>query len=318
MGMAHPLAGLITKVKHRIGCPVPLKLVRIRRTRPRGGLRLPRRGVCARTSKSTRWTTSGTGAAVAEAECSLRDAIYAADEQWRNRTRSPSESAGTIKPRDRRCRELEGRSHDRRDDRPRLGRLAGRLSRRERSRNRGGDLGDSGQAKTPPRKSTGWGSANSTSASGSNRSPRAGPAATSSAPTSPGRSRARTTTASGSTKREVRPGRAPMPGKSAATSSPATPSGGSSPPARNSKSTGTSSAPTRRATLRLPNGPDPEEVEAEGGGIRVGAQCDRSDRRRARRPGTAPQRDRLQPRPRRPRPERGPVRDGPPELDLRQ
>ena len=72
---------------------------------------------------------------------------------------------------------------------------------------------------------------------------------------------------------------------------------------------GRSSAPQR---------PRPRRSRGSRRGYPGRAQCDRSDRRRARRPGTAPQRDRLQPRPRRPRPERGPVRDRPPELDLRQ
>ena len=56
----------------------------------------------------------------------------------------------------------------------------------------------------------------------------------------------------------------------AATSSPATPSGGSSPPARNSKSTRNLVGTDASGEAPLPNGPDPEEVEAEGGGIRVG------------------------------------------------
>ncbi len=123
-----------------------------------------------------------------------------------------------------------------------------------------GGPGGFGSAKTPPRISTGWGSANSTSASGSNRDPRAGPAETSSAPTSPGPRRGRTTTASGSTKARGSSRSGANAGKTAAaTSSPATPSGGSSPPARNSKSTEISSAPTRRAKLHCPTAPTPKK-----------------------------------------------------------
>ena len=187
----------------------------------------------------------------------------------RNRTRSTSKWRGRSNPNSR-CPNSKVKSPST-EPPPRTGKaLRSSISTAAKPKPRGGP-GGCGSGKAPPRKSTGWRSANSTSASGSNRCPRARPAATTSAPTSPGRSRARTTTASGSTKRRsfVQVGR--QCGEdgggnlvSGNTEWGIVAAGKELEIDRNFVGTdATGEAP-------LPNGPDPEEVEAEGGGIRVG------------------------------------------------